>query len=69
MGKVRGVYNILVGCPEGRRPLGRPRHRWEDNIKMDLREIWFGDVDRIHLARDRDRWRAIVNTVMSLRVP
>jgi hypothetical protein len=56
MGEVRGAYNILVGKPEGRRPLGRPRHRWEDNIKMDLREIGFGDVDWIHLAQDRDKW-------------
>jgi hypothetical protein len=62
-----GVY-ILVGNPEGRRPLGRPRRRWEDNIKMDLREIRFGDVDWINLAQDRDRWRALVNTVMNLRV-
>jgi hypothetical protein len=69
MVEVRGAYNILVGRPEGRRPLGRPRHRWEDNIKMDLREIWFGDVDWIHLAQDRDRWWALVNTVMNLRVP
>jgi hypothetical protein len=68
MGQVRGAYNILVGRPEGRRPLGRPRRRWED-IKMDLREIRFGDVDWIHLAQDRDRWRALVNTVMNLRVP
>jgi hypothetical protein len=69
MGEVRGAYNILVGRPEGRRPLGRPRRRWEDNIKMDLREIRFGDVDWIHLAQDRDRWRALVNTVMNFRVP
>jgi hypothetical protein len=69
MGEVRGAYNNLVGKPEGRRPLGRPRRRWEDNIKMDLGEIWFGDVDWINLAQDRDRWRALVNTVMSLRVP
>jgi hypothetical protein len=69
MGEVRGAYNILVGRPEGRRPLGRPRRRWEDNIKMDLREIGFGDVDWIHLALDRDTWRAVVNTVMNLRVP
>jgi hypothetical protein len=54
MGEVRGAYNILVGWPEGRRPLGRPRHRWEDNSKMDLREIGFGDVDWIHWAQDRD---------------
>jgi hypothetical protein len=69
MGKVRGAYNILVGRPEGRRPLGRSRRRWEDNIKIDLREIGFGDVDWIYLAQDRDRWRALVNTVMNLRVP
>jgi hypothetical protein len=68
MGEVRGAYNILVGRPEGRRPLGRPRRRWEDNIKMDLREIGFGDVDWIHWALYRDRWRALVNTVMNLRV-
>jgi hypothetical protein len=61
MGEVRGAYNILFGRPEWRRPLGRPRHRWEDNIKMDLREIGFGDVDWIHLAQDKDRWRALVN--------
>jgi hypothetical protein len=55
MGEVRGAYYILVGKPEGRRPLGRPRHRWEDNMKMDLGEIEFGDVNWIHLAQDRDR--------------
>jgi hypothetical protein len=65
---VRGAY-ILVGRPEGRRPLGRPRRTWEDNIKMDLREVEFGDVDWIHWAQDRDRWRALVNTVINLRVP
>jgi hypothetical protein len=69
MGEVRGAYNILVGRPEGRRPLRRPRRRWEDNIKIDLREIGFGDVDWIRLAQDRDRWWALVNTVMNLRVP
>jgi hypothetical protein len=68
MGEVRGAYNILVGKPEGRRLLGRPRNRWEDNIKIDLREIGFGDVYWIHLAQDRDRWQALVNTVMNLRV-
>jgi hypothetical protein len=68
MGEVRGAYNNLVGKPEGRRPLGRPRRRWEDNIKMDLREIVFWDSYWIDLARDRDRWRALVNTVMNLRV-
>jgi hypothetical protein len=69
MGEVRGAYNILGGRPEGRRPLGRPRRRWEDNIKMDLREIGFGYVDWIHWAQDRDRWRALVNTVMNLKIP
>jgi hypothetical protein len=69
MGEVRGAHNILVGRPEGRRPPGRPRHRWEDNIKMDLREIGFGDVDWNHLAQDRDRGRTLVNTVMNFRVP
>jgi hypothetical protein len=66
---VRGAYNILVGRPEGRRLLGKPRRRWEDNIKMDLREIGFGDVDWIQWAQDRDRWRALVNAVMNLQVP
>jgi hypothetical protein len=69
MGEVRGAYNILVGRPERRRPLGRPRSRWEDNIKMDLRKIGFGDVDWIDLAQNRDRWRALVNTVMNLQFP
>jgi hypothetical protein len=69
MVEVRNAYSILVGKPEGRRPLGRPRHKWEDNIGMDLREIGFGDVDWIHLAQDRDKWRALVNTVMNLQVP
>jgi hypothetical protein len=69
MGEVRGAYNILVGRPEGRGPLGRPRRRWEDNIRMDHWEIGFGDVYWIHLAQDRDRWRALVNTVMNLWIP
>jgi hypothetical protein len=69
MGEVRGAYKILVGRPEGKRPLGRPRRRWEDNIKTDLREIGFGDVDWILWAQGRDRWRALVDTVMDLRVP
>jgi hypothetical protein len=64
-----GCINILVGRPEGMIPLGRPRRRWEDNINMDLREIGFGDVDWIHWVQDRDRWRALVKTVMNLRVP
>jgi hypothetical protein len=67
--EVRGAYNILLGRAEGRRPLGRPRRRWEDNIKIDIREIGCGDVDWIHWAEDRDRWRALVNMVMNLRVP
>jgi hypothetical protein len=69
MGELRGAYNILVGRPEGRRPPERPRRRWEDNILMDLKEIGVGDVNWIHLAQDRDRWRALVNTVMNFRVP
>jgi hypothetical protein len=69
MGEVRGAYNILVGRPEGRRPLERPRRRWEDNIKMNLWKTGFWDVDWIHLAQDTDRLRAPVNTVMNLRVP
>jgi hypothetical protein len=68
-GELRAAYNILVGRPEGRRPLRRPRHRWEDNIRMDLRETEFGDLDWIHLAQDRDRWQALVNMVMNLQVP
>jgi hypothetical protein len=69
MGKRRGAYRALVGKPEGRRPFGRPRHRWEDNIKMDLREVVWGGIDWIDLAQNRDRWRALVYTVMNLRVP
>jgi hypothetical protein len=68
MGEVRGAYNILVGRPKGKRPPGRPRCRWED-IKLDLRETRFGDVDWIHLAQDGDGWWAVANTVMNLRVP
>jgi hypothetical protein len=60
---------VLVGKPEGKRPLGRPVRRWEDNIKINLREIGWGGVDWIHLAQDRDQWRVLVNTVMNLRVP
>ena len=62
------VHRVLVGNPEGKRPLGRPRHRWEDNIKVNLQEVG-GGGDWMELARDRDRWRALVNTVMNLRVP
>jgi hypothetical protein len=69
MGEKSNVYRILVGKPEGKRPLGRPRRRWEDNIRMDLREIRWGGMDWIDLAQDRDQWRAVVNTVMNLRVP
>jgi hypothetical protein len=69
MGKKRNVYRLLVGKPEGKRPLRRPRRRWIDNIKMDLSEIGFGGVDWIALAQDRYRWRALVNVVMNLRVP
>jgi hypothetical protein len=69
MGERRGAYRVLVGKPEGRRPLGRPRCRWEDNIKMDLREVGWGGMDWINLSQDRDRWRTLVNAVMNLRVP
>jgi hypothetical protein len=62
------VYKVLVGKPEGRRPLGRPRRRWEDGVRMDLREIGLGCVYWILLAQDRDRWRAVVSAVMNLRV-
>jgi hypothetical protein len=64
-----GKKSNVVGKPKGTRPLGRPRRRWEDNIKMDLREIRWGGVDWIDLSQDRDQWRALVNTVMNLRVP
>jgi hypothetical protein len=69
MGERRGAYRTLVGKPEGRRPLGRPRRRWEDNIKMDLREVGWEGAEWIDLAQDRDKWRALVYTVMNLRVP
>jgi hypothetical protein len=68
MGEERKVYKILVGKPEGKKPLGRPRRRWEDGIRMDLREIGLGDVDWILLAQDRDRWQAVVSVVMNLWV-
>ena len=69
MGEMRGVYRGLVDKPEGKRPLGRPRHRWEDNIKMDIQEVGFGGMDWIELAQDRSRWRALVNAVMNRQVP
>jgi hypothetical protein len=69
MWEKRNPYWILVGKSEGKRPLGRPRHRWTDNIKMDLREIGWDDMDWIELAQDRDQWRALVSTVMNHRVP
>jgi hypothetical protein len=69
MGETRNAYRILVGKPEGKRPLGRPRRRWVDNIKMDLGEIAWDGRDWIELAQDRDQWRALVNTETNLRVP
>jgi hypothetical protein len=69
MGEGTGAYRILVGRPEGRRPLGRPRCRWEDNIKMDLQEVRWGGMDWIDTAQDRDRWRVLVSVVMNLQVP
>jgi hypothetical protein len=68
MGEGRNLYRVLVGKPERRRPLGRPRRRWEDGIRIDLEEIGWGGVEWIHLAQDRDRWRALVNAVMNIRV-
>jgi len=68
MGEGRGVHRVLVGKPEGKRPLGRPRHRWEDNIKMDLGEVGGGE-DWMELVQDRERLRTLVNTVMNFRVP
>jgi hypothetical protein len=68
-GEKRNAYRLLVGKSEGKRPLGRPRRRWVDNIRMDLGETGWGDVDWIDLAKDRNRWRALVNSVLNLRVP
>jgi len=69
IGEGRGVYKVLVGKPGGKRPLVRPRRRWENNIKMDLQEVGCGGMDWIELAQDRDRWRVLVNAVMNVRVP
>ena len=69
IGDWKGVYRVLVGKPEGNRPLGRPRRRWEDNMKMDLQEVGCEGMDWIDLAQDTDRWRALVNAVMNFRVP
>jgi hypothetical protein len=68
-GEKRNAYTLLVGKPEGKRPLGRPRRRWMDNIRMDLGEVGWGDVDWFGVAQDRNRWRALVNSVLNLRVP
>jgi hypothetical protein len=68
MGKKRNMYRLMVGKPEGKRPLGRPRHRWVDNIRIDLVEIGWGGADWIGLAQDRDKWRALVNAIMNLQV-
>ena len=65
----RDVHKVLVWKPEGKRPLGRPKHKWEDNIKVDLREVGCGGMDWMKLAQDRDRWRALVEAVMNIRVP
>jgi hypothetical protein len=69
MGEGRGMYRVSVGLPEGKRPLGRHKNRWEDNIKMDIQKLGCGGMDWIELAQDRDRWQALVNVVMKLRVP
>jgi hypothetical protein len=69
MGENRNVYSLLVRKPEGKRPLGRRRHRWVNNIRMDLGKLGWGDVDWIGLAQDRNRWRALVNSAINLRVP
>jgi hypothetical protein len=68
-GEKKNAYRLLVGKPEGKRPLGRPRRRWVDNIKMNLGEVGWSDVDWIGLTKDRNRWRALVNSVLNLRVP
>ena len=69
MGDRRGAYRVLVGRPDRKRPIGRPRRRWDDNIKTDLQEVEWGGMDWITVTQDRDRWRAVVNAVMNLRAP
>jgi hypothetical protein len=69
MGEKRNTYRLLVGKPEGKKPLGRPRRRWVDNIRIGLREVGWSDVDWIGLAKDRNRWRAVVNSELNLQVP
>jgi len=69
MGEERGLYRVLVGKPQGKRSLGRPRRRWEDNIKMDLQEVGGGGMDWVEMAQDSNRWWALVTAVMNLRVP
>jgi hypothetical protein len=69
IGEKKNAYRIFVGKPKGKRPVGKPRRRWVDNIKMDLREIGWDRVDWINMAQDRDQWKALVNTVLNLRVP
>jgi hypothetical protein len=69
MGEGRDVYRVLVGRPEGKKPLGRPRHRWENNNKIDLSDIWIDGANLIQLAQDRVQWRTFVNTLMNLRIP
>jgi hypothetical protein len=69
MGEKRDVYRLLLGKPEGKRPLGRPRREWVDNLRMNLGEVGWGDMDWLGLAQDRNRWRALVNSVLNLRIP
>jgi hypothetical protein len=69
IGERRGVHRVLVGKPEGKKPLSRPWHRWEDNIKMDIQEMGCGGKDWIEVAQDRDRWQALVNALMNLQIP